>query len=41
MAPKVEVVEIPFAKLVDPTADLTQEIIKVRMLYAGPCSGPD
>lgn len=30
MAPKIAVVEIPYEKLVDPSADLSQEIIKVR-----------
>jgi hypothetical protein len=30
MAPKIAVVEIPYARLVDPSADLSQEIIKVR-----------
>lgn len=29
MAPKIAVVEIPYEKLVDPSADLSQEIIKV------------
>jgi hypothetical protein len=31
MAPKIAVVEIPYEKLVDPSADLSQEIIKVRV----------
>jgi hypothetical protein len=29
MAPKVEVVEIPYSKLVDGSCDISQEIIKV------------
>lgn len=29
MAPKIAVVEIPYERLVDPSADLSREIIKV------------
>jgi hypothetical protein len=30
MAPSATVVEIPYSKLVDPSQDISQEIIKVR-----------